>query len=175
MNKINFWVLNILISSNILKYPLFFVAFWLIGTEHSSYPQIIFENTILQVLFIVTVPIVFIALYWLFKTFVFIVIFEKSPVNSYTYKFFKKFQNDDEFQENIQLKAMFCDVFFFVLEAIILYLIDFTKGTLLDKSFLDYIIRTGLGCLICGTGVFLSYFVLGLLLNKYKKRKEYLD
>ena len=78
MNKINFWVLNILISSNILKYPLFFVAFWLIGTEHPSYPQIIFENTILQVLFIVTVPIVFIALYWLFKTFVFIVIFASS-------------------------------------------------------------------------------------------------
>ena len=168
MNKINFILLNILLSSNILKYPLFFLGFWLVATEHPLLFKSFLNEFFLSCLIVFGVPIAIVFFYWLFKIYIFILLFKKSKIESFSHKFFEKFQNDDKFQENILIKAMFLDIFFFLFEAGILYFLDMQNNMLFGKIYIDYAIRIGLCCFVCGTGVFISYYALSVWIDKQR-------
>ncbi len=169
MNKFGFLFLNFVLSSNILKYPLFFFVFLIIGTDHPYLFKFFPDNFFFSALIVFGIPLLVLVSYILFKIFIFIILYEKTKKDSYLYKFFERFKNDDDFQENVLIKAMFSDIMFFIVEALVLYLINLKADSLYSKTILDFIGATALVCILCGTGIFLSYFSLSVCLGKTQK------
>lgn len=170
MNKFGFVFLNIALSSNILKYPCFYLILLIVSMEHPYLFKFFPDNFFFSALILFGIPLSVLVSYILFKIFIFIILYKKTEKDSHLYKFFERFKNDDDFQESILIKAMFSDVIFFTLEALVLYLINLKFNSLYSKTFLDFIGATALVCTLCGTGVFLSYFSLNVWLNKNNKK-----
>ncbi len=167
MNKFSFLILNIIMGSNLLKYPIFIMIFflWIMGDginlaiSSSNWFKIVsFCSAALFLCF------------WILKIFIFIFLFKKSKKGTYAYDFFRKFRDDEKFQDNIMLKSLLSDTLFFTLEAIIFFVIRLLSES--DAEFFNFIAGTFIVWLITGTGTLLNYFSLSLWLNRRKEVKN---
>lgn len=113
MNKAAFWFTNFVLCSNILKYPMFLLIFYVVATEHPYWPEWIFSDNShpLIMLIVLGFPVLVIALHFLFKMRVFIFLYKHSKEGSYSRNFFEKFRDDSDFSESVITRAMVADFF----------------------------------------------------------------
>lgn len=167
MNKSGFLTLNLILSSNILKYPVFALIYliWIAGDElNIQMPDSIWLIISLGISFGIFIS------FWLLKIFIFIFLFKKSKKGTYTYDFFRKFMENETFQDNTLSRALLSDALFFTLEAIIFFVIRLLSES--GAEFFNFIAGTFIVWLITGTGTLLSYFSLSLWLSKKKAAKN---
>ncbi len=164
MNKFSFLILNLIMGTNILKYPMIIMIYllWVIGDEINLKISL----TIWFAIIGICSGVIYIS-FWLLKTFIFIILYKKGKKDSYTYNFFEKFKNNEEFQDNVLSKSLLFDVFFFTLEAAIIYLMKSPLEPI--KEIPNCLFLTLILWLITGTGTLLSYFSLSFWLIKENK------
>ena len=165
MNKFSFLTLNLIMGTNILKYPMIIMIYllWVIGDEINLQVSL----TIWFAIIGICSGIIYIS-FWLLKILIFIILYKESKKDRYTYNFFEKFKNNEEFQDNILLKSLLFDIFFFVLEAVIIYLMKNPLEPI--KEIPNCLFLTLILWLITGTGTLLSYFSLSFWLGKENKK-----
>ena len=99
MGKYSFYILNFILSSNILKYPALILLILAIL-------PIIFDESKLSINMLAVGYIILIfVIFMIFKIFIFIFLIKRVPKRSYTYDFFKKFAKDKKFWDD-QLDAL---------------------------------------------------------------------
>lgn len=168
MNKAAFWFTNFVLCSNILKYPMFLLIFYVVATEHPYWPEWIFSDNShpLIMLIVLGFPVLVIALHFLFKMRVFIFLYKHSKEGSYSRNFFEKFRDDSDFSESVITRAMVADTVYLFAEA---FVFNFVVNKTVGKEFLGFLFLWMIMFGFMGTGVFLSYECLGRWLEKQKK------
>ncbi len=169
MNKLSFWIINFILCSNFLKYPIFLIIVYIMDMELPNLPDWLFNLSFITIMPMVCLPFLALGLYIRFKTRIFIFCYKHSKEGSYTRNFFEKFKDDDEFQESVITRAMAADTIYMLAEALLFNII-------VDKEFGDELLTRIVSCififLILGTGVFLSYESLSRWFAKQKREQK---
>ena len=159
MNKFLFFLLNFLISSNLLFETLLYVFLYTIYLIYRSNKNI--EPLGLMVFYFFAFSI----LVWIFKILIFILLSQIKRKNTYMGQFFEKIKNDKKYKFKVILSAILCDFLCVFIIPICLCIIK--KTSIVDLLFFDI-----LGSVFWGGGVTLSYLSLIIWFKINKKSSK---
>lgn len=161
MGKYSFYILNFILSSNILKYPALILLILAIL-------PIIFDESKLSINMLVVGYIILIfVIFMIFKIFIFIFLIKRAQKGSFIYDFFKKFVKDKKFKIKVFICSIIFDIFCTFADSFIISSIPII-GESINFTFSDYMFIIILINLCMGGGLFTSYLALNLWLNDYK-------
>lgn len=147
MNKFQFFLLNFLISSNLLfKISLLFLIYIILSIYPFKYDGEPFGLAIWIALF-------FVLFVWIFKILIFILLSQVKHKDTYMGQFFERIQNNGKYKFKVILYALLCD--FLCLFIIPTCLCIIKKTSIVDLLFFDI-----LGSVFLGGGITLSYLSL---------------
>ena len=156
MNRFQFFLLNFLISSNLLfKISLLFLIYIIISIYPFKYDGEPFGLAIWIALF-------FVLFVWIFKILIFILLSQVKRKDTYMGQFFERIKNNCKYKFKVILYALLCD--FLCLFIIPTCLCIIKKTAVVDLLFFDI-----LGSVFWGGGITLSYVSL-ILWFKIKEK-----